>query len=171
MNESAAPAKDDRVECPASKDPAVRLFIIAAMMLAFAAWTIYDAYVARKYPYPDPYELNAYLKHLFNHGAAFVLVPLGVLAIGLGLRSLRRVLVADAEGIGYVGKQKIPWSGVARMDASLLKEKGILRLYHGESGRLTLDSWKLGNFKALVAFVEQHVPRDAAGVPEPPDEG
>lgn len=150
-----------RIECTAARDPAVRLFIFAAMMIGFGLWTAYDAYVAGRYPYPEPYELNKYLSHLFNHYTPFVLIPAGLVAAGLAIRHLRRVLAADAEGIGYVGGRKVAWNQIRRLDGSRLKDKGILYLEHGQAERLTLDSWKLRDFKALVSFVEEHVPADA----------
>jgi hypothetical protein len=71
-----------------------------------------------------------------------------------------RKLIADEEGMGYAGKQKIHWSEFKRMDASQLK-KGLLYLYYGpDEKKLTLDSWKLKNYKPLIEFVEAHIPRE-----------
>ena len=91
---------------------------------------------------------------------------LGVLLVIVGIRMLRRVLVADSAGIGYLGKDKLPWDQIDKLDASQFKNKGILILLAGEGARtrrLKLDSWKLKNFRDLVAFVEAHVP-SAAGL-------
>jgi len=167
MSDTSEPPQDDRVECPAARDPAVRLFIFAAMMLGFGAWTIYDHYYKGEYAYPEKYELGKYLGYLFNHYGPYVLVPLGLIAVFLAIRHLRRVLVADAEGIGYAGGARVGWDEITSLDASLLKDKGILRLHYGTGGTLTLDSWKLKNFKAMVAYVEKHVPAATSA----PDEG
>ncbi len=147
-----------RVECPAAKDPAVRLFILAAMCLGFGIWAIYDHYVLGKYPYPQHYELNPYLYYLFNHYIPYVLIPLGTFVLVWGIRFLHRRLVADAEGIGYVGSEKIRWDEIKELDASLLKTKQILCLRHGEGRTLILDAWKLENFRDLVAMIETRVP-------------
>jgi hypothetical protein len=155
MNEAAA----DRVECPAAKDPAVRLFIGAAMGIAFGVYCWWDAEAP-----PPAWSLS----HI-NQAASYVLhvagpwvfgIP-GVLAGIWGVVFLRRVLVADAEGIGYAGKERVAWDDVTNLDASDLKKKGILYLEYGDDEVLKLDSWKLQNFKQLVAFVEAHVPAEA----------
>jgi len=39
----------------------------------------------------------------------------------------------------------------------MLKNKGILSVHCSEQDKLVLDSWKLKNFRDLVAFVESHV--------------
>jgi hypothetical protein len=156
------------VECPATRDPAVRLFIVAAMFLGFGIYTIYDHYVLGNYPYPRPYELNPYLKYLFNHYIPYVLMPPGAFALVWGIRFLLRRLVADAEGIGYVGGTKVRWSDVTELDASILKSKQILCLRHGGGRKLVLDAWKLENFRDLVAVVEAHVPATANRIPPRP---
>ena len=144
----------DRVECPAKKDPAVRLFIIAALLLAFAVWCLLDMH---NYPKPDPFDLNKYLKYAFNHFLPIGLVPAGLVLLIRGVVTLKRRLVADAEGIGYVGKEKTPWSDIERLDAARLQDKGMLDLYTRQGRKLTLDGWTLENFQQLVAFVEKHV--------------
>jgi hypothetical protein len=154
----------DRVECRATKDPAVRLFIVAAMLIGFGTYTVLDHYVWGNYPYPKPYSLNPYLKYLFNHYVPCVLIPLGTLALVWGVRFLCRRLIADAEGIGYAGGVKILWTDVKELDASTLKSKQILCLRHGDGRRLVLDAWKLENFRDLVAMVEAHVPAAARRV-------
>ena len=156
MNESAEPAPTDRVECTAARDPAVRLFIFAAMMIGFGAWCLTDL---RKVP--ESWELkniNEVAGYLLNNWGPVLLVPAGMIALAWGVIFLRRKLVADAEGIGYEGRQRIAWSDVTRLDAAELKGKGLLYLHRGEAKPLRLDSWKLNNFKAMVAFVERHVP-------------
>ncbi len=158
MNDTQQTTPTDRLECRAAKDPPVRLFIGAAMALGFGAWMTYDHYVLGKYPSADPSDLNKYASYLFNHYGPFLLVPLGLVLAAWGVVALRRVLVADGEGIGYRGKTTRPWADIASVDASRLQTKGILVLQFRDSGRLVLDSWKLTNFRDLVAFVEAHLP-------------
>ncbi len=46
----------------------------------------------------------------------------------------------------------------------------ILYLHHGQDQKLTLDGYKLKNFRDLVAFIEERVPeaakREAAAAPK-----
>jgi len=160
MNEASEPTAPDRIECPAARDASVKMFIFAAMMIGFAAYTIYDHYILGNYAKPDPYELNPYLKYLFNHYVPFVLIPPGLVALVYGIVLLRRKLVADAEGIGYAGKDRIAWSDVTKIDATVLARKRILYLYHGQDGKTTLDEYYLQNFRDLVAFLDRHVPAE-----------
>jgi len=155
MNESA---ETERVECPPTRDPAVRLFIFAGMLIAFGVWCFHDAFLRGKYPYPADGNFNDVLTHYFNHVGGIVLPLLGLIPLIKAILFLRRKLLATAEGIGYEGKTPVAWQDVQRLDAADLQDKGILRLYHGAAKPLVLDSWKVSNFKALVAFVESHVP-------------
>lgn len=174
MSESA---ETDRVVCPASKEPSVRMFIFAGMLLVFGLWCFYDAFIAGAYPYPEDGNINKLAGFYFNRvgGIAFPLLGLIPLFRGIALMKLR--LVADDEAVGYEGKPRLAWTDVRRLDATDLKSKGILRLQRAAGKPLILDSWKLNNFKALVAFVERHVPADAIDAPpaaapsaeEPPD--
>jgi len=167
MNQDAQPAPPKRIECAASRDPAVRWFIFAAMMIGFAGYTVYDHYIAGNFAYPEPYELNGYLKYLFNHYIPHLLFPLGLVALYVGIRHLRRTLTADEDGIGFAGKPGTAWSDVVRLDASRWDSKGILVLHLANGRKLTLDEWKLdkANFRNLVAFVEAHVSADAMDKP------
>ncbi|MBS3734008.1 MAG: hypothetical protein KGY99_03690 [Phycisphaerae bacterium] len=150
-----------KITCPATKDPAVRLFIGAAMMIGFGVWCWTDL---GSFPKPDvPFSIksiNPWSGYLFNHIGAYVLLPLGLVPLLWGIVFLRRRLVADEEGVGYAGREKIAWRQIETVDATKLKDKGILVLHAGKR-KLKLDSWKLQNFKELVAFVETHAP-DAA---------
>ena len=152
------------VECPATKDPAVRLFILAAMMIGIGVWCLLDMH---NYPYKSISEdLNGFFTHVFNHYSPIVLLPLGLLAVLKAVMGLRRRLVADQEGIGYVGKQKISWSAVKSLDSAKLASKGILNItYDTGAGErtLVLDSWKLQNFRDLVRLVESKLSPDAPG--------
>ncbi len=168
MTETAGESQANRVECRATKDIAVRLFIVAAMLLALGIYCTYDGYFAKdekgndKYPYGAPGEnINTWATWAFNHYGPFIFIPAGLVLAFLAARSLTRHIEADDTGIGYLGKDKIPWGQVTSLDASKLKDKQILHLHHGDGGQLTLDAYKVTNFKDLVAFVETHVPESA----------
>jgi hypothetical protein len=154
----AAPAGP--VRCPATKDTAVRMLIGAGVAVGFSVWCFIDW---ANYPRPDePFSLetlNGYAGWAFNHFLPFILLPLSVVLVVLAFRSLKLVLVADDQGIGYEGKDRIAWSDVTRLDATKLADKQILDLYHA-GGKLRLDGLKLQNFKKLVRFVEEKVPDD-----------
>jgi hypothetical protein len=160
MNDTDQPVASDRVVCPAAKDPVVRLLIGAAMALTFGLWMVYDHYFQGKYPKAEPSDINKYAGYLLNHFGPFVLIPVGLVLVVWGIGVMRRGLVADAEGIGYRGGARWPWTDIASVDASRLKGKGILVLHSRAGGKLLLDSWKLMNFKDLVVFVEAHLPPD-----------
>jgi hypothetical protein len=155
------------VECPAAKDPAVRLFILAAMLLGFGVYSLYDLHMTDQYPYvPASEDLNAFGRWAFNALGAYVLFPLGFIPLIWGLVFLRRKLVADQEGIGYVGRQRICWGDVRELDAGRLKDKGVLVLHYSD-GKLVLDSWKLQNFRELVTLVESKVEPGEGDKPAP----
>ncbi len=157
----------ERVECPATKDPAVRLFILAGMLIAFGAYCFIDGYVLDKYPHKSLSEdINVWANWALNHYGPFVLIPPGILFAVWGVVFLRRKLVADANGIGYAGRQQIAWDKIEKLDASRLASKGILELYYGTAKPLKLDSWKLRNFKPLVAFVESHTSAETETTPK-----
>jgi len=137
------------------------MFIVAAMLLVMGLWCLYDAYVMKNFQYPEDGNVNGVAKYYFNHWGGFMFTIGGLIPLTMGLLFLRRHLVADGEGIDYPGQGKVAWKDVKRLDATDLADKGILRLEYGGDKPLVLDSWKLQNFKALVAFVEAHVPADA----------
>jgi hypothetical protein len=150
-----------RVECRAAKDPAVRRFIFAAILLGFGIYCLVDAYILKKYPKVDSSDVNAYLAYLLNHYGPFVFIPAGLALVVSAVVFLRRKLVADEEGIGYVGKERIPWTAVRSLDTARLRDKGILGLRYdagGEEKTMVLDSWKLQSFRELVMLVEKEAP-------------
>lgn len=147
----------ERIECPASKDPVVRKLIIAALFGGMGIWCFYEAYVLRKYPYGS--DINALGNWAMNRVLGpFLLLPVGLFHLGWAIYMLRRVFVADQEGLGYVGGEKTAWDAITSIDASRL-DKGWLYL-HTADGRVVLDGFKLKNFKALVAFIEDRVPAE-----------
>ncbi|MDY7009802.1 MAG: hypothetical protein SVV80_03520 [Planctomycetota bacterium] len=150
------------IECPATREPAVRLFIVAGIFIGFGIWCFVDAHIKKKYP-PEMKEGNTsdVFTYYFNHGGAVVFPLLGLIPLGLAVASLRRKLLADDKGIGYAGKRQITWSAVKSLDSSQLADKGILRLEYETGGgqkTLKLCSWKLQNFRSLVMLLENKVP-------------
>lgn len=147
-----------RVEADAARDPAIRLGIAAIMLIGMGLWCFLDR---DKFDPPVAWDLkniNEASKYAFNAYGVFVFTPPGIVLGLLTLRFLRRKLVADQDGIGYVGKKKVPWEGVTKVDTSQAKSKGILKLHHGKGKVLTLDNWKLTNFRELISLVERNLP-------------
>ncbi len=134
---------------------------MAGMLLLFGLWCFYDAFIKGAYPYPPDENINDLAKYYFNHVGGIALPLAGLVPLVLGLRFLRRIVVADAETIRVPGTPAVAWKDVNRLDATDLPGKGILRLEYGAAKPLVLDSWKLQNFKTLVAFIERHVPAEA----------
>ena len=161
MTDQQAPTDvPTQVTCLPTKDPAVRYFIFAGMLLGFGLWCAIDAYGKGKYQLPPDPGINEKATHYLNHYGPFVMIPAGLVFAGIAVRSLRRKLQADQEGIGYAGKAKIPWDKFTGMDSSKLADKGILKLLYGDGDELVLDSWKLKNLKELVRLVEAKAPPD-----------
>jgi len=147
----------NQVECRSTKDPAIRVLLAATMLLVFGVWCFLDR---EKYPAPEAWDfqhINEASKHAFNNFGPIVFIPVGLVLSWIGIAYLKRRLVADETGIGYVGKEKIAWDAITELDAEKLKSKGILYLRYGSNKSLTLDSWKLTNFRDLVALIESKV--------------
>lgn len=162
INESpdvrAASNVPQRVEACATRDPAIRLGIAAVMLIGMGLWCLHDS---KKYDPPAAWDLkhiNEAGKYAFNAYGVYVFVPPGVVLGVWALLFLRRRLVADQDGIGYAGKKKIPWGAITKVDASEAKSKGILKLQYGDDKVLTLDNWKLTNFRELISLVENKLP-------------
>ena len=155
-------AEVTEVECRPTKDPAVRWFIFAALMIGFATWCFIDRH---KHPRPEAWDMkhvNEAAGYLFNNIIGpYIFFPAGLIIVIFAIRSLTRRLTADEEGIGYAGKAKVAWNDITGLDASELGSKQILRLRHGRDEVLTLDAYKLKNFRDLVAFIEAKVPEAA----------
>jgi hypothetical protein len=149
------------VTCPASKDPAIRTFIMAAMLVGIGIWCWMDAVNPNIYPYPKAWDIeniNDAAGYAFNHWTPWVALPIGAFIALRGFMALRLVLTADADGLGYAGKDKRPWDKITALDASKLKDKGILTVEYEGGEELVLDSWKLQNFRDLVGVVEANAP-------------
>ena len=155
------PVAPEKIECRSTKDPAIRVFIIAAMFLGFGGYCFMDTHILGKYPYaPFSMEnLNKWSSWVLNYCGPFVFIPAGMIFLIVGILFVRRRLVADQDGIGYVGKTKLKWGDVSQLDAKRLKSKGIIALDH-EGGKLVLDSYKLTDFKNLLKLIEQKIPQD-----------
>lgn len=156
-DQTPAEAAPSKVECPATTEPSIRFFIIAAMCIGFGAWCFYEAYVVGDGG--KDYGNDIFNKY-FNHVSGIALPILGLVPLIWGIIMLRRRLLADEEGIGYVGKEKIPWSAARSLDTGKLADKGILYLHYDAGGgerMMTLDSYKLANFRNLVGLVERKV--------------
>jgi hypothetical protein len=154
------PVAPEKIECRSTKDPAIRVFILAAMFLGFGGYSVFETQHMGKYPYaPLAEDLNAWFSWLLNYCGPFVFIPVGVIFLIIGILYIRRRLVADQDGIGYVGKTKLKWDDVSQLDAKRLKSKGIIALDH-EGGKLVLDSYKLTDFKNLLKLIEQKIPQD-----------
>ena len=163
MNDTSDQNQTSTVECAPTTEPAVRWFIFAAITIGAAIYCWLDR---GNYPAPETWDLdhiNEITGHLFNHYGPYLFAPLGLLAIAMAVVHLRSRLIADEEGIGYAGKQKHTWDQVKKLDVSALKAKGILYLTLDDGSEMKLDSWKLQNFRDLVALIEKKVPGAASG--------
>jgi len=152
------PASPSRIEAKPATDPLVRLLAAMAMFLGFA---IYCAVDAEDPPAAwDLQHINEASSYALHVGGPFVFGIIGLVLAGMAIRFVRRRLVADETGLGYLGREKIAWDAITEIDAKTLQSKGILKLRHHPDKTLTLDSWKLTNFRELVALVERKVPAD-----------
>ena len=148
------------VECPPAWDPAVRMLILAGMLLGLGIYCYIDGYVKQKYPHVAYGEdINAWAKWAFNAYGPFVLIPPGLVVLGFLARYLLRKTRADGEGLRH-GSKKAAWGEISALDATDLKSKGIIRVEYGDGNIITLDSWKLRNFRELVAFIETKIPAE-----------
>lgn len=164
MNDSASESTGDRVECRASKDSAVRLFIGAAALVGVGIWCFVEAYILKKYPAPEAWNIeniNPAVTYALNYFGPFLLIPLGILLAVLAIRTLKRFIVADRDGLVVNGKPKIAWSEFTGIDASLLDSKGVLILKRGgDQPGVKLDRYHYRDFRDAVAFIEDRVKVD-----------
>lgn len=144
-----------QVACPPSREPAVKWFIVAVMLIGLGVWCWT---VRGDYPKPANWDINKTPMFVIHNYGPFIMVPAGILLAAFAIRFLTRTLTADAEGIGYPD-QKIAWGDVKELDATKLA-KGYLFIRYGDGRTLTLDSYKLQNFHDLVKLIDQHVPAD-----------
>ena len=143
------------VICPATKEPSIRVFIMALMLLGFAIYCFIDQ---AKYPYPTEFALNNdTVGYVLNHWSPYVFIPTGVVLAGWGVVLLRRRVQAGEKGIGHIGGEMIPWHDVMSIDATRLKSKGLIHIDTIKGRRLTLDSWKIQDFRQLLEVIEKNV--------------
>ena len=143
------------VICPATKEPSIRVFIMALLLLGFAVYCFIDQH---KYPYPSEFGLNnETIGYALNHWSPYVFIPAGIVLAGWGVVLLHRRVHANAKGIGYSGKEMILWGDVMSIDATRLKSKGLIHIDTNKGARLTLDSWKIQDFRQLLEVVEKNV--------------
>jgi len=157
--ETTSPAK---VQCTAAKDPAVRLFIIAAMAIGAAIWCWSD-----RRPYPEVWDfkhINDVAAYLLNNWGPFLFAPAAIVVALLAIRHLMLRAEANDEGITLRNKT-LRWPEITRIDASELK-KGTVVLETSDGSQMKLHSWKLRNFKELIAFVESKLPDVERVAPE-----
>ena len=149
-----SPAPPTRVECLATREPAVRRTILAVLFLGMGLWCYSDR---ARYPSPDWGNINQVVGYVMNNWLPYALVPGGVLMFAWMLVQFRKRLVADEGGIGYAGKPRLAWDRIDSLDAGRLESKGIVVLHAGDE-QLVLDSYHLTNFRDLMALVDRHVP-------------
>jgi len=155
MSDAATPSTN-RVECPADKDSAVRLFIGAGMCLAFSIWCILEMH---KYPPPEAWNMkhiNEAAGHAMNNYGPWVMIPVFLFLAGWAIKALRRKITADDQGMTVNGKP-YAWSEFSGIDASLLADKGLLALKRADGEDVTLRRYHYKNFKALGELIERHV--------------
>jgi hypothetical protein len=159
----AAPSVGDRVVAPPAPDPAVRMFIAAGMFLLFGGWCFLEAYILKKYQYaPFSEDINTWATWAMNHYGPYVFLPPGLVLLVWAVLFRKRACIADDAGLHYFYFRKAPlrWEQITQLDASDLQDKGLLRLQHDTGRPLCLDSWKLKNFKPLVAKIDKHIPKE-----------
>ena len=158
MTDTSGQTTPDRLECMPTKDPIVRLFILAAMLIGFGLY----CYMTRTPYKPAGEDLNAFLSWVMGEYGPFVCIPPGVLVAMAAFLAARKRLVLDARGIGYAGQEQIAWAAITAVDASRLQAKGLLFIHHAQGKTLRLCDWKLTDFKPMVAFLEAHLPAGVA---------
>jgi hypothetical protein len=165
MNDTPSSQAGQHIECRASHEPAVRRFIVAAGLIGFGLWCWSDR---AKYTAPQVWDLphiNEAASYLLNHWGPFLLVPAGMIALAFGIRQLMLHVTADEEGLAYRGRH-LAWKDVKVLDARQLVTKGLLVLEPSEGKPWVLDSYRIRDFRQLVAFIEAHTP--AAEHRQPP---
>jgi hypothetical protein len=160
MTDSSASGAATSVECRSAGDPFVRMLLLGVVLLAWGAWSGYDAFYKLDKQGNRAFSMEKNASHyLFNAGMSMILPPVSLVVLAWAFRIRRRRLLADGEGLGYVGKEKIAWSRLKRLSPG---GKGLLDVYYDGPGgnlrRLRLDSWMLKNFNELVAFIEAKAP-------------
>jgi hypothetical protein len=161
--------KSKSIECPADRDPAVRLLIAAGLCVAGIVYCLLT-------PEPKPEgplatkTANEYAKWWLYIYGPWVLGVLTVFLAGYAAMVLRRRIVADDEAITINRKRRVAWSQFVGLDAAELKDKGRLTLRVADGDDVVLDRYKYKNFKELVALVEKKVSASPGAGPAEADE-
>jgi len=161
MAESSQQPSEQSIKVMPATDPAVRLFIVAALLIGFGVWCIIDL---PKYARPDePFSLqtvNEWAGYLFNYTGAVVFPIAGLIPLAMAVRHLRRKIVADSRNLIIGTGPAIAWETITLVDPSQLRDKGILRLNYEPGGTVRLDSWKYRteDFRRLVSAIESQAP-------------
>ncbi len=149
------PVVPEAVECLAAKDPPFRLLLVTIMLLGFGVYSYWDAYYAVDDKGEKKYTVEKSAgDYYFNVVCGYLFPPLGIAAGAWGAHMLRRRFVADQEGLGFEGKDIVPWGDVVKL---VKRDRGLLDVHYktdGSKGKLTLDSWKLKNYDDLILLVE-----------------
>lgn len=161
MSDPTPPAvvTPERVECPTTRESTLRYFGIGLLLIGFGAWAAVEVFVTHKYLPGDDW-------YTFNAGLVYAGIPLGLVLLALGMLKLRKTFVADQEGLGYRGKEKVAWGEVRKL---VLRGKGRLDVVYehgGQEGAFKLDSWELRNFAPLVTLIEARTPGVPTETPE-----
>jgi len=147
-DQESAAAADERVECGAGLERIIRWLVVVGLCLGFGIYSIWELYTGEQ-----TVEKSA-SNYWFTVACAVILTPLGLVLLGIVGFMARRRLVADAEGLGYVGAEKVGWDQVTKLVA---RGKGLMDVHYtdeGEEDVLELDSYKLKGFDRLVQFIE-----------------
>jgi hypothetical protein len=153
----------------------VARFIMAALILAMAAWFAYDGYV--KYPQqnaeaierghtPPHSDLDLLIQRLLGWG----LPPLGLALIVWTLYNSRGAYRLDGLTLSAPGHPAVPLEQIVRIDKTLWDRKGIAYVDYeapgGETGRIKLDDfvYQQEPTDAIVKRLEEHLaPPEEAG--------
>jgi hypothetical protein len=124
------------------------LGIAVALVLGFGLYSVYELATGE---YDRAAQVESWY---FTVACAAVLTPVGLVLLVMLIGRSRRRLVADGEGIGYAGRRKVGWEEITRL---VIRGKGLVDVHYGggdREGVLTLDSYYLKSYDALMAFVD-----------------
>ena len=162
--------KSNSIECPADRDPGVRLLIAAALCVAGVIYCLLTPEEKPEEPLATK-TANEYAKWWLYIYGPWVLGAVAVFLAGYAAVVFRRLIVADDEGITINRKRRFAWSQFVGLDAAELKDKGRLTLKTADGDDVVLDKYKYKNFKELVALVERKVSAAPGDGPAEADDG
>jgi hypothetical protein len=152
MSDAQTPASTT-VNCPAERDPGIRLLIATAMGIAGA---LYCQLTPPKEALGPESDINLKAEWYLHLYGPWVCGAVAIVLAVWAFKALRRTIVADADGI-VVSRKRYAWSEFNGIDASLLAEKGQLTLKRTGGNDVLLRRYQYKNFKALVELIEQKV--------------